>query len=106
MLIAVAGGTGALGREGRETRGAGPRGPRAVALGTERVDLPGAGLDVALDGVDAVVDAANAPPPRARREALVEGTRRLLEAGPAPASRTTWRSRSSASTACAPATTR
>ncbi len=55
---------------------------RAVPAGAEhrRVDLAtGAGLDEALVGVEAVVDAANSQ--KQAGPVLVEGTRRLLEAG-------------------------
>jgi uncharacterized protein YbjT (DUF2867 family) len=83
MLIAVTGGTGAIGREvvavlqarGHEVRPLSRSGP-------VRVDLrDGAGLDAALDGAHAVIDAANAGPASApARAVLVDGTRRLLEA--------------------------
>jgi uncharacterized protein YbjT (DUF2867 family) len=58
------------------------RNAAGVPAGAEhrRVDLTGEeGLDLALDGVRAVVDAANSQ--KAARETLVEGTRRLAAAG-------------------------
>jgi uncharacterized protein YbjT (DUF2867 family) len=89
MTVAVAGGTGTLGSlVVADLLG---RGERVVVLsrnaagvpaGAEhrRVDLTGEeGLDLALDGVRAVVDAANSQ--KAARETLVEGTRRLAAAG-------------------------
>lgn len=91
MTVAVVGGTGTLGtlvvaellRRGvpvvvLSRRAAG------VPAGAEhrRVDLAdGAGLDHALNGVGAVVDAANDN--RGAQKTLVEGTRRLLAAGAA-----------------------
>jgi uncharacterized protein YbjT (DUF2867 family) len=92
MLLAVAGGTGTVGRElvarlvgqGHTvrvlTRRAGAELPGGATH--HRVDLAtGAGLAPALEGVDAVVDAANAGPARKPAEAvLLGGTRRLLEA--------------------------
>ena len=97
MTIAVVGGTGTLGslvvadllargeRVAVLTRtGAG------VPAGAEhrRVDLTsGEGLDLALDGVSAVVDAANSQ--KGVKETLVEGTRRLAEAGARAGSPTT-----------------
>ncbi len=83
MLIAVTGGTGTLGRElvaalaarGHEVRSLSRSGPVPVDL------RDGAGLDAALDGVEAVIDAANAGPAKAAaRAVLVDGNRRLLAA--------------------------
>jgi uncharacterized protein YbjT (DUF2867 family) len=89
MTVAVVGGTGTLGSLvvadllGRGERVAVlSRRPANVAAGAEhrRVDLTtGEGLDLALDGVRAVVDAANSQ--KGAKETLVEGTTRLLEAG-------------------------
>jgi len=89
MTVAVVGGTGTLGALvvadllGRGERVAVlSRRDAGVPAGAEhrRVDLTsGAGLDLALDGVSAVVDAANSQ--KGARETLVEGTRRLAEAG-------------------------
>jgi uncharacterized protein YbjT (DUF2867 family) len=89
MTVAVVGGTGTLGSLvvaellGRGERVAVlSRHEANVPAGAEhrRVDLTsGEGLDLALDGVGAVVDAANAQ--RGAKETLVEGTRRLVEAG-------------------------
>jgi uncharacterized protein YbjT (DUF2867 family) len=89
MTVAVVGGTGTLGSLvvaellGRGERVAVlSRNPARVPAGAEhrRVDLTtGEGLDRALDGVRAVVDAANSQ--RGAKETLVEGTRRLTEAG-------------------------
>lgn len=83
MRIAVAGGTGTIGRhivaalsrEGHEVR--------ALSRHADqyRVDLrTGAGLDAALVGCHVVIDASNAPSLKARA-VLVEGSRRMLEAG-------------------------
>jgi uncharacterized protein YbjT (DUF2867 family) len=89
MTVAVVGGTGTLGALvvadllGRGERVAVlSRHDAGVPAGAEhrRVDLTGGeSLDLALDGVDAVVDAANSQ--KGAKETLVEGTRRLLEAG-------------------------
>jgi uncharacterized protein YbjT (DUF2867 family) len=78
MRIAITGGTGTIGREvalalydrGHEVRLLSRSGPT-------RVDLAdGTGLREALEGVDAVVEASNGQ----RRELLVDGTARLLQA--------------------------
>lgn len=82
MRIAVAGGTGTVGRrivaallrDGHEVR----------ALSRRAADYPvdlvtGAGLDAALEGCEVVVDASNGPPSRKARTVLVEGSHRLLE---------------------------
>jgi uncharacterized protein YbjT (DUF2867 family) len=89
MNIAVIGGTGTLGslaaselaRRGHAVRVV-SRSPRTDSPVEHRaVDLTtGAGLDAALDGVEVVVDAANAQG-RSMRELLVGGTRRAAEAG-------------------------
>ena len=89
MTVAVVGGTGTVGALvvaellGRGERVAVlSRNPAGVPAGAEhrRVDLTsGEGLDLALDGVRAVVDAANSQ--KGAQETLVEGTRRLAEAG-------------------------
>ncbi len=89
MTVAVVGGTGTLGSLvvadllGRGERVAVlSRNATGVPAGAEhrRVDLTsGEGLDLALDGVSAVVDAANSQ--KGAQETLVEGTRRLAEAG-------------------------
>jgi uncharacterized protein YbjT (DUF2867 family) len=83
MLIAVTGGTGVLGRELVAALAARGHAVRSLSRsGPVRVDLrDGSGLDEALDGVDAVIDAANAGPAKApARAVLVDGTRRLREA--------------------------
>jgi len=89
MTVAVVGGTGTVGSLvvadllGRGERVAVlSRNPAKVPAGAEhrRVDLTsGEGLDLALDGVGAVVDAANSQ--KGAKETLVEGTRRLAAAG-------------------------
>ncbi len=89
MTVAVVGGTGTLGSlvvthllgRGERVAALSRRGA-GVPAGAEhrRVDLTsGEGLDLALDGVDAVVDAANSQ--KGAEETLVAGTARLLEAG-------------------------
>lgn len=84
MLVAVTGGTGTLGREVVRELEARGHDVRVLSRRSEdfAVDLTtGAGLAVALDGVEVVVDAANAGPARKRAEAvLLDGTRRLLAA--------------------------
>jgi uncharacterized protein YbjT (DUF2867 family) len=89
MTVAVVGGTGTLGSLvvadllGRGQRVAVlSRNDKGVPAGAEhrRVDLTsGDGLDLALNGVEAVVDAANSQ--KGAKETLVAGTTRLLEAG-------------------------
>jgi uncharacterized protein YbjT (DUF2867 family) len=89
VTVAVVGGTGTLGALvvadllGRGERVAVlSRRAEGVPAGAEhrRVDLTsGEGLDLALDGVSAVVDAANSQ--KGAKETLVGGTGRLLEAG-------------------------
>jgi uncharacterized protein YbjT (DUF2867 family) len=83
MNIAIAGGTGTLGRQVAEELRA--RGHEARVLSRSapeyRVDLTtGAGLDKALDGCEVVIDASNNSSSSAAAT-LVEGTRRLLAAG-------------------------
>jgi uncharacterized protein YbjT (DUF2867 family) len=89
MTVAVVGGTGTVGSLvvaellGRGERVAVlSRNPANVPAGAEhrRVDLTsGEGLGPALEGVRAVVDAANSQ--KGAEETLVAGTRRLTEAG-------------------------
>jgi uncharacterized protein YbjT (DUF2867 family) len=83
MRIAVAGGTGTIGRriasaltrDGHEIRVLSRSAPEYP------VDLTtGAGLAAALDGCDVAVDASNGPPSHKARAVLVEGSRRMLEA--------------------------
>ena len=82
MRIAVAGGTGTI---GRRIAAALPRGGHEVrALSRSAAQYPvdlttGAGLEAALVGCDVVIDASNGPPSRRARAVLVEGSRRLLE---------------------------
>lgn len=82
MRIAVAGGTGTIGRciatalsrDGHEVRAL----SRSAAQ--YPVDLTtGAGLEAALVGCDVVIDASNGPPSRKAGAVLVDGSRRLLE---------------------------
>jgi uncharacterized protein YbjT (DUF2867 family) len=92
MQIAITGGTGTVGselvselaRRGHEVRVLTRRAPGRLPGGAQhhRVDLAtGEGIAAALDGVDAVVDAANSPPKRTPAEQLlVHGTGRLLKA--------------------------
>ncbi|MDK1473485.1 NAD(P)H-binding protein [Streptomyces sp. 549] len=86
MRIAIAGGTGTLGR--RVAAELGARGHEVRVLSRSapeyRVDLTtGAGLDEALLGVDAVVDASNNASTKGAARTLVDGSRRLLAAGEA-----------------------
>lgn len=85
MNIAIAGGTGTLGRQvAGELRARGHE-VRVLSRGAAeyRVDLTtGAGLDAALDGCEVVVDASNNSS-RTAAATLVHGTRRLLAAGQA-----------------------
>ncbi|MCX5387705.1 SDR family oxidoreductase [Streptomyces sp. NBC_00083] len=81
--IAVAGGTGTLGRHVVEQLRARGHRVRVLSRGSAQfpVDLStGEGLAAALAGCDVVVDAANSTAPRTVRATLVDGTRRLLEA--------------------------
>jgi uncharacterized protein YbjT (DUF2867 family) len=85
MRIAVAGGTGTIGRriaaalrgQDHEVRTCSRHSPEY------RIDLTtGAGLDAALEGCEVVIDASNGPPvpPSRSRQVLVEGSLRLLAA--------------------------
>ncbi|MFF4181614.1 NAD(P)H-binding protein [Streptomyces sp. NPDC001691] len=81
--IAVAGGTGTLGRHVVDELRA--RGHRVRVLSRRSAEYPvdlstGEGLEAALRGCDVVVDAANSVSPRTMRATLVDGTRRLLAA--------------------------
>ncbi|MFJ8310066.1 MULTISPECIES: SDR family oxidoreductase [unclassified Streptomyces] len=81
--IAVAGGTGTLGRHVVAELRARGHNVRVLSRSSAeyRVDLTtGAGLAGALVGCDVVVDAANSTSPRTMRSTLVDGTRRLLAA--------------------------
>jgi uncharacterized protein YbjT (DUF2867 family) len=83
MRIAIAGGTGTLGRHVATEVAA--RGHEVRVLSRSSKDFPvdlvtGVGLGAALDGCDAVVDASNATSSRRARQVLVEGSRRLLAA--------------------------
>ena len=82
MRIAIAGGTGTLGRPVADALR--ERGPEVRVLSRHapeyQVDLTtGAGLAAALDGCQVVVDASNGPP-RDAAATLVAGSRRLLDA--------------------------
>jgi nucleoside-diphosphate-sugar epimerase len=83
MNIAIAGGTGTLGRQVAEELRACGHEARVLSRSAPeyQVDLTtGAGLDKALDGCEVVIDASNNSSPSAAAT-LVEGTRRLLAAG-------------------------
>ncbi len=91
MRVAVAGGTGVLGKalvaelvaRGDEVRALSRTAPKKLPEGASyhRVDLTsGDGLAEALGGVEVVVDAANSSP-RNAGPVLVDGTERLLAAG-------------------------
>lgn len=84
MRIAIAGGTGTLGRgvtEALRTRGHEVR-VLSRSAPEYRVDLrTGEGLGAALEGCDVVVDASNERSAKRAAGTLVEGTRRLLDAG-------------------------
>ena len=84
MRIAVVGGTGALGRHVVRALEAAGHDARALSRSSagHPVDLTtGEGLDRALEGCEAVVDASNGlPSPGKARPVLVEGSRRLLDA--------------------------
>jgi uncharacterized protein YbjT (DUF2867 family) len=84
MRIAVVGGTGTLGRH--IVTNLVQREHEVRVLSRSSPDFPvdlvsGSGLDKALDGCAAVVDASNASSPKRAAQVLVEGTRRLLTAG-------------------------
>ncbi|WP_329208891.1 NAD(P)H-binding protein [Streptomyces sp. NBC_00683] len=83
LTIAVAGGTGTLGRGVAGTLRS--RGHQVRVLSRRsreyRVDLTtGEGLDRALAGCDVVVDASNSTSPKGAARTLVDGSRRLLAA--------------------------
>jgi uncharacterized protein YbjT (DUF2867 family) len=86
MRIAIAGGTGTLGRHTvKELRARGHE-VRVLSRRAEQypVDLTtGKGLEAALEGVEAVVDASNNANAKKARPLLVDGTRRLTAAGKA-----------------------
>ena len=84
MRIAIVGGTGTLGRHIVTTLA--QRGHEVRVLSRSSPDFPvdlvsGSGLDKALDGCAAVVDASNASSPKRAAQVLVAGTGRLLTAG-------------------------
>jgi uncharacterized protein YbjT (DUF2867 family) len=83
MRIAVVGGTGTLGRY--VVTNLAQRGHEVRVLSRSSPDFPvdlvsGDGLDTALDGCAAVVDASNASSAKRAAQVLVAGTRRLLTA--------------------------
>jgi uncharacterized protein YbjT (DUF2867 family) len=92
MRVALVGGTGVIGsavvrallEHGHEVAVLSRSAPRTPIAGTEHrpVDLrDGARLGDALREIDVVVDAANGPASAKATATLVDGTRRLLEAG-------------------------
>ena len=84
MRIAIIGGTGTLGRAVAAELAARGHEARVLSRHAERyrVDLTtGFGLDAALEGCDAIVDASNDANPKKARPVLVDGTRRLARAG-------------------------
>jgi uncharacterized protein YbjT (DUF2867 family) len=84
MRIAIAGGTGTLGRQvATDLAARGGHEIRVLSRGSQEfpVDLvSGQGLSSALDGCDVVVDASNATSTKKAEQLLVEGSRRLLAA--------------------------
>lgn len=83
MRVAITGGTGTLGRGVVEELQARGHDVRVLSRHSETypVDLTtGAGLSVALEGCDVVVDASNSTKVKVAREILVDGARRLAEA--------------------------
>jgi uncharacterized protein YbjT (DUF2867 family) len=84
VRIAVAGATGSIGKPVAMELLARGHDVRALSRSASEypVDLTtGAGLDAALEGCDALVDASNAGPgEKAARELLIEGGRHLLDA--------------------------
>jgi uncharacterized protein YbjT (DUF2867 family) len=84
MRIAVAGGTGTIGRRVAAALSRDGHEVRVLSRGAAQfpVDLTtGAGLAAALAGCEVVVDASNGPPSKKARAVLVEGSHRLLEEG-------------------------
>jgi uncharacterized protein YbjT (DUF2867 family) len=84
MRIAIVGGTGTLGRH--IVSNLAQRGHEVRVLSRSSPDFPvdlasGSGLEAALDGCAAVVDASNASSPKRAAQVLVSGTGRLLAAG-------------------------
>ncbi|MFD9500960.1 SDR family oxidoreductase [Streptomyces sp. NPDC060035] len=83
LTIAVAGGTGTLGRGVAGSLRSRGHLVRVLSRRSQeyRVDLTtGEGLGRALAGCDVVVDASNSTSPRSAAQTLVEGSRRLLAA--------------------------
>jgi uncharacterized protein YbjT (DUF2867 family) len=83
MRIAVAGGTGTIGRRIASVLARDGHEVRALSRSAAEysVDLTtGAGLEAALEGCDVVVDASNGPSSHKARAVLVVGSRRMLEA--------------------------
>jgi uncharacterized protein YbjT (DUF2867 family) len=83
MRIAIVGGTGTLGRH--IVSNLAQRGHEVRVLSRSSPEFPvdlvsGSGLEVALEGCDAVADASNASSARRATQVLVSGTRRLLTA--------------------------
>jgi uncharacterized protein YbjT (DUF2867 family) len=81
MRIAIAGGTGTLGRLVAHELGRRGHDVRVLSRGAPRyrVDLStGEGLEAALAGCDTVVDASNSASASRAAQVLVEGSRRLL----------------------------
>jgi uncharacterized protein YbjT (DUF2867 family) len=84
VRIAVAGGTGTIGRRVAAALSRDGHEVRALSRGAVLypVDLTtGAGLEAAVAGCDVVVDASNGPPSLKARAVLVGGSHRLLETG-------------------------
>jgi uncharacterized protein YbjT (DUF2867 family) len=84
MRIAIVGGTGTLGKH--VVTNLAQRGHEVRVLSRSSPDFPvdlvsGEGLDTALAGCAAVVDASNASSSKRAEQVLVSGTRRLLAAG-------------------------
>ncbi len=82
MRIAIVGGTGTLGRHVAADLAERGHEVRVLSRSSDYpVDLTtGEGLQKALDGCAAVVDASNASSPKRAKPVLVEGSRRLLAA--------------------------
>jgi len=83
MRIAVAGGTGLVGRLLVEELSAGGHDPVVLARSVGVDVTTGAGLDAALDGAEAVVDVSNVTTTRRgpAERFFATGTRHLIEAG-------------------------